>query len=93
MRRHPPGPFVVLAPDRSGPACVRPVGRAGSPMGMDEDEPAVLAEDQAEREAAEREHAEEATTRAEEFAALRRAEKADYLKARLEDQVQADGGG
>lgn len=60
---------------------------------MDEDEPAVLAEDQAEREAAEREHAGDATTRAEELAALRRAEKADYLRARLEDQVQADAGG
>ncbi|UTI62401.1 hypothetical protein NBH00_13625 [Paraconexibacter antarcticus] len=57
---------------------------------MDGDEPEVLRDDQAEREAAERAHAEDATTRAGELAALRRAEKADYLKGRLEDQVEAD---
>ena len=47
---------------------------------------------QAEREHDERERAQDATTGAEERAARRRAEKAGYLKQKLEEQAASDEG-
>jgi len=48
---------------------------------------------QAERETDERERAQSATTGAEERAARRRAEKAGYLKAKLDEQAASDDDG
>ena len=57
---------------------------------MREDDPSTetLRLDQLRREQAERERAEVATTEAEERAAERRAEKAAYLREKLDEQAQ-----
>jgi hypothetical protein len=57
---------------------------------MREDDPSTetLRREQLRREQAELERAEEATTEAEERAAARRAEKAAYLREKLDEQAQ-----